>query len=91
MKDYGSTRQYACFKCRKSFKRKQFSAAFSHYMTSEQLEGQKKEEEDITRKRQYKCPDCGGVTHYMGIDFKAPKRNDVKSWEKVREFVLVTV
>jgi hypothetical protein len=30
------------------------------------------------------CPNCGGVAHEMGRNFRAPKREDREQWEKVR-------
>src|SRR5688572_13108035 len=30
------------------------------------------------------CPHCGGEAKEMGRNFRAPKRNDVEQWEKVR-------
>lgn len=30
------------------------------------------------------CPQCGGPLCIMGRSFKAPKRTDIKQWEKVR-------
>lgn len=33
------------------------------------------------------CPECGGVSVNLGRNFKAPKKNDVKQWEKVRFLV----
>lgn len=87
MKDFGHTRQYACFQCRKSFKRKQFSAAYYEYMTSDQIKGQKREEKKFNEQRIYKCPDCGEEVNYMGTDFKAPKKNDKKAWVEVEKYI----
>jgi hypothetical protein len=30
------------------------------------------------------CPECGGLAHNFGRHFKAPKKTDVRQWEKVR-------
>ncbi len=30
------------------------------------------------------CPQCGRSAHNLGRHFKAPKKSDVKQWEKVR-------
>jgi len=30
------------------------------------------------------CPECKQPLHDMGWDFKAPRKNDKKQWEKVR-------
>ena len=29
------------------------------------------------------CPQCGGPLHDLGRHFKAPRRNDLKQWQKV--------
>lgn len=29
------------------------------------------------------CPECGGVLHWMGRSFKAPKQRDREQWQKV--------
>jgi DNA-directed RNA polymerase subunit RPC12/RpoP len=79
--------QYACFKCRKSFKRPRFSGITGHYMTSEQQLGQLQDAKDFEENRQYKCPNCGGVAYFTGQDFKAPKRSDKKAWQQVQLFI----
>jgi DNA-directed RNA polymerase subunit RPC12/RpoP len=87
MKTVGIPLQYACFACRKSFKRPQFSGAYDSFMTADQLAGQQREVEEFENKRMYKCPDCGELTHFMGQDFKAPKKADVKAWQQVKAFI----
>ena len=54
--------QFACFECRKSFKRKLGREA-------------------------YACPQCGKDMCEMGRQFKAPKLDDVKQWQKVEALV----
>lgn len=56
-------------------------------MTSAQQAGQAKESEEFEASREYKCPDCGGPSFYMGIDFKAPKRADVEAWREAKAFI----
>lgn len=29
------------------------------------------------------CPECGGAAYNFGLHFKAPRKNDLKQWEKV--------
>jgi len=87
MKPVGRPLQYACFSCCKSFKRPQMCGASDRFMTSEQLHAQHAEASQ-QNERPYKCPDCSGVTYFMGLDFKAPKRTDVKSWREVQAFIL---
>ena len=87
MKSIGIPLQYACFACRKSFKRPQFSPRCKSYMTSDQIAGQIQEVAKFEAGREYKCPDCGGSTFFMGQDFKAPKKSDTKAWKKAKEFI----
>ena len=56
-------------------------------MTSKQQLGQANEAAQFNAVRTYPCPDCGGVTHFMGIDFKAPKKTDFRAWQQVQEFI----
>ena len=87
MKVTGTPLQFACFACRKSFKRPQVSGSTNRFMSSQQREGQQREVEQFETERTYKCPDCGGQTHFMGIDFKAPKKTDTKAWREVQTFI----
>ena len=87
MKSIGIPLQYACFRCRKSFKRPQLAARHNSYMTSDQVAGQMQEVARLEADREYKCPDCGGETSFMGQDFKAPKKSDVKAWAAVHTFI----
>lgn len=87
MKKTGIPLQFACFQCRKSFKRPQFVGSISRFMISEQREKQQNEANEFERKRRYKCPDCGGDAHYMGIDFKAPKKTDIREWNEAKMFI----
>ena len=56
-------------------------------MSSAQAAGQAAEAE-VTNGRVYKCPDCGQPVHFMGLDFKAPRKADKKAWRDVEAFVL---
>jgi len=87
MKALGRPHQYACFRCRKSFKRPQFQASSNRFMTGEQLKAQSEEAKQFEDNRDYKCPDCGGPAFFMGIDFKAPPKSDIKTWKKVQKFI----
>ncbi|MDP5191177.1 hypothetical protein [Rheinheimera baltica] len=87
MKSKGIPHQYACFLCRKCFKRPQFAGAFSHFMTAEQQKAQADTAKQFEQHREYKCPDCGGAAVFMGTDFKAPKKSDVKSWHDAQIFI----
>jgi hypothetical protein len=87
MKVTGRPLQYACFACCKSFKRPQVSGSSNRFMSSEQRDGQQREVEQFETQRVYKCPDCGGQTHFMGLDFKAPKKTDAKAWREVQAVI----
>jgi hypothetical protein len=41
--------------------------------------------QDFNRETQPVCPDCGQPMKYMGIRFKAPRRDDKKAWLKIRK------
>jgi DNA-directed RNA polymerase subunit RPC12/RpoP len=87
MKTLGVPLQYACFACRKSFKRPQFAASIGRFMTSAQIEGQVREVEEFEQSREYKCPECGGPVYFMGKDFKAPRKSDARGWRQVQAFI----
>lgn len=87
MKSISTPLQYACFACRKCFKRPQFTARYNRYMTSDQVAGQMQQLARQEAEREYKCPDCGGETSFMGLDFKTPKRSDARGWEAAQAFI----
>ena len=31
-----------------------------------------------------KCPDCGGPSYNFGRHFRAPKKSDIKQWQKIK-------
>lgn len=39
---------------------------------------------ELREDHQAVCPECGGVLHEMGRNFKAPKKRDDEQWKKVR-------
>jgi hypothetical protein len=59
---------YACFKCRKAYKKPPLS----------DLPQQPKEGEE----RIVLCPQCREPMHNLGHDFKAPAQDNVKQWKK---------
>ncbi|WP_282081431.1 hypothetical protein [Aquimarina algiphila] len=73
---YGMTtykQHYACFECRKTFKRKLLvdidkGAAYS------------KDFESVPSK----CPKCSALMANMGLDFESPKKNDLKTWSHMK-------
>lgn len=68
---YGDTTykpHYACFECRKTFKRRLLG----------DIRGAAKDSVEA------KCPECGNLTADMGLDFESPKNSDVKGWEGMK-------
>ena len=53
----------------------------------EQAKGQRAELDEFEGQREYKCPDCGEPCSFMGQDFKAPKKTDLKVWKEVEQFI----
>ncbi len=43
---------------------------------------------NLNGKRNHVCPECKLPMHYMGWDFKPPRKNDKKQWDKVRMLYL---
>ena len=83
----GSTMHYACLACRKSFKRPMIVATVNRYATSGQQSASIREAWQRDEALERKCPDCGGKTARMGMDFKAPRKNDLKAWTEVEKFI----
>jgi len=65
--------RYACFRCRKAFKRRK----------SKDLPARMRPQNHEIEPAVVRCPDCRGPMHNMGMDFQAPRRNDVRQWRKV--------
>lgn len=65
--------RYACFACRKAFKRRKASDLAAHMRPTH----------GVAEAVAVRCPDCGGRMHDMGMDFAAPRRDDVRQWRKV--------
>ena len=61
--------KYICTDCRKSFKRKILA----------DLTGDKELDE-----KDAKCPDCGGLTAWIGPKFRAPKTENTKAWNSIK-------
>jgi hypothetical protein len=59
---------FACFRCRKAFKRRWPSDCGR---------------EELPDGRPFPCPECGEAMKDMGIDFKAPPRRARRQWIKV--------
>ena len=71
---YGNTHyknHYACFTCRKAFKR---------FQEDEWPEAERPAMGEVVPAP---CPDCGRPMADMGLDFKAPKRRETEHWAVV--------
>jgi DNA-directed RNA polymerase subunit RPC12/RpoP len=66
---------YACFDCRKTFKRRLFK----------DIKVGKQSDLEV------KCPDCGSFMANMGLDFESPKKDDVKKWEHLKSLYSVGI
>ena len=64
---------YACFECRKTFKRRLLTDIDGDCIYHNLLEN-----------KPHKCPECSGMTADMGLDFKSPKKNDVRAWSHIK-------
>ncbi len=66
---------YACFKCRKTFKRRLITdikrGTCSLFKAS--------------------CPQCGELTADMGLDFESPKKNNIKAWQHLEKLYVVGI
>jgi DNA-directed RNA polymerase subunit RPC12/RpoP len=62
---------YACFECRKTFKRRLMVDIDRDFKDWE--------------KQPYKCPECGSITANMGLDFESPKKSDLKAWNHIKD------
>ena len=70
---------FACFECRKTFKRRLLWDVNRDRVIN-------KEEE-----RPAKCPECGKLMADMGKDFEAPKKQDLKSWKHIKSLYEVGI
>lgn len=59
----------------------------SRFLTEEQRRAQRREAQRLNEERPYVCPNCGGDTYFMGLDFKAPKVSDLKAWREAETFI----
>ena len=66
---------YACFNCRKTFKRKLMWDI-------------KRDNKDVT---EAKCPQCVDLMANMGLDFESPKKDNIKEWNHIKELYSVGI
>ena len=85
---------YACFTCRKAFKRslisdrgRRQSAAGKWFAEQAGKSGLPSNDEEQAAT----CPDCGGLMADMGLDFRAPAKTDRKAWEHLRTLYTVGI
>ena len=78
---------FACFACRKSFKRPWVSLEKPYGLTRARKAAFEQSARRFEREFRHKCPQCGGPSHFMGRDFKAPKMADDKAWARVQHFI----
>jgi DNA-directed RNA polymerase subunit RPC12/RpoP len=66
---------YACFSCRKTFKRRLW------------VDFKKGDEAG----KEAKCPECGQLMANMGKDFESPKKDDIKAWAHIKNLYSVGI
>ncbi|AKP52727.1 hypothetical protein [Cyclobacterium amurskyense] len=69
---------YACFACRKTFKRRLLEDILGGYSKGIQ-------------ETPAKCPECGEIMADMGLDFEAPKKKDVNAWNHISNLYKVDI
>ena len=71
---YAYKPHYACFNCRKTFKRK-LLVDINRNLAYNENENEKPS----------KCPECSALMANMGLDFESPKKNDIKAWAHIQD------
>jgi DNA-directed RNA polymerase subunit RPC12/RpoP len=66
---------YACFECRKTFKRRL-------------LHDVNRDEDELVAA---KCPECGRLMANMGLDFKSPQKKNLKAWQHLQSLYEVGI
>lgn len=66
---------YACFECRKTFKRRLMSDI----------------NRDDKRTVEAKCPQCGQLMADMGLDFASPPKDHIKAWAHLKDLYTVGI
>lgn len=61
---------YACFNCRKTFKRR---------LLRDVRSGLSQDDKEAPAK----CPECSALMADMGLDFESPKKKDIKAWNHI--------
>lgn len=61
---------YACFECRKTFKRRLEKDIYGGF-------------NKLIEQFSSKCPECGNLMANMGLDFESPQKKDIKKWQHI--------
>lgn len=69
---------YACFECRKTYKRR---------LLVDVQGGHNKNIQESPAK----CPECNGTMADMGLDFESPKKKDLKAWNHIAKLYKVDI
>lgn len=70
---------YACFDCRKTFKRRLLWDVNRDKVINNEEE------------RPSKCPECGQLMANMGKDFESPKKQDLITWSHIKSLYQVGI
>ncbi|MBS9774317.1 MAG: hypothetical protein KGV59_04080 [Tenacibaculum sp.] len=76
---------YACFECRKTFKRRLLVDIDRGAVCT------KGDTPYWEKEKPYSCPECGGIMANMGLDFESPKKNDLKAWNHMKDLYEVGI
>ena len=77
---YAYKEHYACFDCRKTFKRKLMIDIDRDLVYDKNFE-----------EKNAKCPQCAKPMANMGKDFEAPKMKDIKAWKHLQKLYKVGI
>jgi hypothetical protein len=75
--------QFACFQCRKAYKRPNTlkEQERSAWLSQRRISGKKTSK--AFAMPIYRCPECARILTMMGRAFRAPRRENIAQWQKV--------
>lgn len=77
---------FACFDCRKSFKRNR--PVFGYFdKTGKAHSLDFRVAQTLRQQEPPACPECRKATFYMGKDFKAPRTSDIRGWKSAEAHI----
>ena len=79
---------YACFACRKMFRQAVPHERYDRHLYSDNdasVNRDKPSRKQPVVPQVSVCPQCKQPMHNLGMDFKAPPRDNLKQWEKARQ------